>query len=169
MINCAKLPWKEHHPPLLVRSLVKCLAQTPGLLQLYDGRSSLQRVNWTGRYIQYIKHRVSPHYYVKKNSVTTPIRVVLYLSSIQKQSFFLVYHSVMIISAISSPFSQVFALHLSPWARQKHHWLANPIDPQSDLQVYRFKTVLFRASSSPFHFVCHTVPPFIAVLHSFIS
>ena len=43
---CARLPWKEHHPPLpsnynvcLQRALSpsKRLAQTPGLLQIYDG------------------------------------------------------------------------------------------------------------------------------------
>ena len=29
-------------------------------------------------------------------------------------------------------------------------WLSNPEDPESEFQVYRFKTVLFRSTSSPF-------------------
>ena len=86
---CARFPWKENHPPLpsnyktcqqRTHSLTRRLAQTPDLLKLYDGiitdqhrRGFIERVNTpaTVGKVHYI-----PHHCVKKNSATTPIRVV---------------------------------------------------------------------------------------------
>jgi len=88
---CAKLPWKEHHPPLpsnyniclqRVHSLAKLLAQTPGMLQLYDGviqdqvrRGFIKQVDISNTPITGTVHYIS-HHCVKKNSSTTSIRVV---------------------------------------------------------------------------------------------
>ena len=34
----------------------------------------------------------------------------------------------------------------------RFHWFENPVDPNSDLIIFRFRVVLFRAKSSPFLF-----------------
>ena len=112
----AKLPWKEHHPPLpsnyvclRVRSLTKRLAQTPGMLQLYDGviQDQVHRgfIEWvdisntpnTGK-VHYI-----PHHCVKKNSATTPEWYMI-VAAANPEVILLsmtVYHSVLIFSTIA--------------------------------------------------------------------
>ena len=183
---CAKLPWKEHHPPLpsnyniclqRVRSLAKRLAQTPGMLQLYDGVIQDQVCRWfiervdisitpnTGK-VHYI-----PHHCVKKNSATTPIRVVYDCSCRQSRSdpslndclsqcpdflnnlcsILLRFHThnFGVSTDIEKAFLHIY-LHEQDRNFTRFFWLANPKDPHSDLQVYRFRTVLFGAVSSPF-------------------
>lgn len=86
---CAEFPWKESHPPLpdnfsvcqkRTRSLAYWLSQSPGLLQIYDNilkeqldRGFIELV--TEPYKSGAVHYI-PHHPVKKDSVTTPIRIV---------------------------------------------------------------------------------------------
>ena len=181
---CARFPWKENHPPLpsnfktcwqRTRSLARRLARTPDLLHLYDGiiadqhrRGFIERVNiltTTGK-VHYI-----PHHCVKKNSVTTPIRVVYDCSCRQSEydpslndcllrgpdflndlcSILLRFrtHTFAISTDIEKAFLQVH-LHEKDRDFTRFFWLMNPSDPESELAVYRFRTVLFGAVSSPF-------------------
>ena len=95
---CAKFPWKENHPQLptnsaicrrRARSLAFRLSQTPDLLKKYNNiiseqlnRGIIERVSTpevTGQ-THYI-----PHHSVKKNSITTPIRIVYDCSCCQSK------------------------------------------------------------------------------------
>ena len=96
----ARFPWKPDHPTLptnlavteqRTRQLVKRLVKTPQLLQLYNqiiteqqARGFIERVepsndNSTVHYI--------PHHAVKKDSCTTPIRIVFDCSCRQAPSY----------------------------------------------------------------------------------
>ena len=181
---CARFPWKDNHPPLpsnyktcwqRTRSLARRLAQTPDLLKLYDGiitdqhcRGFIERVNtsMTVGNVHYI-----PHHCVKKNSATTPIRVVYDCSCRQSDcypslndcllrgpdflndlcSILLRFrtHAFAISTDIEKAFLHVY-LHEKDRDFTRFFWLTDPSDPESELAVYRFKTVLFGAVSSPF-------------------
>jgi len=181
---CAKFPWKENHPQLptnsaicrkRARSLACRLSQTPGLLQKYNNiiseqlhRDFIERVSTpevTGQ-THYI-----PHHGVKKNSITTPIRIVYDCSCRQSKdhpslndclltgphflndlcSIILRFriHNYAISTDIEKAFLHIH-LHESDRDYTRFFWLSNPTDPNSELVVYRFKTVLFGAVSSPF-------------------
>ena len=181
---CARFPWKENHPPLpsnyktcwqRTRSLARRLAQTPDLLKLYDGiitdqchRGFIEQVNTPGSVgkVHYI-----PHHCVKKNSATTPIRVVYDCSCQQSErdpslndcllrgpdflndlcSILLHFrtHPFAISTDIEKAFLHVH-LHEKDRDFTRFFWLTDPSNPESELAVYRFKTVLFGAVSSPF-------------------
>ena len=86
---CARFPWKSSHPPLPTNynicwkrtcSLAHRLSQTPGLLQTYNSiicdqldRGFIERV-YTPENV--IRSHYIPHHCIKKNSPTTPIRIV---------------------------------------------------------------------------------------------
>ena len=166
---CARFPWKGNHPPLpsnfsncqqRTRSLAHRLAQTPNLLQLYDSvikdqlqRGFIQPVNksmTTGK-VHYI-----PYHCVKKNSATTPIRVVYDCSCRQSRwvpsfndcllqgpgflnnlcSILLRFHTYTL--AMTTDIEKEF-LHVHLHEKDKDFtcffWLANPSDPESELMV----------------------------------
>ena len=95
----ARFPWKEQHPPLPTNfnisqkrttSLVRRLAQTPHMLSTYDAiisdqlkRGFIERVQAsnTSTGVHYI-----PHHAVRKDSVTTPIRIVFDCSCSESRS-----------------------------------------------------------------------------------
>lgn len=181
---CARFPWKENHLPLpsnyktcwqRTHSLARCLAQTPDLLKLYDGiitdqhrRGFIERVNTSPKVgkVHYI-----PHHCVKKNSATTPIRVVYDCSCKQSEhdpslndcllrgpdflnDLCLILlrfrtHAFAISTDIEKAFLHVY-LHEKDRDFTRFFWLIDPSNPESELAVYRFKTVLFGAVSSPF-------------------
>ena len=181
---CARFPWKEVHLPLpsnfdvclhRTRSLARRLAQTPGFLKLYNSviMDQLQRgfIEQIGtptltRNVHYI-----PHHCVKKNSTTTPIRVVYDCSCRQSKetpslndcllqgpdflndlcSILLRFrtHTFAISTDIEKAFLQVH-LHEQDRDFTRFLWLADPTDAESELVTYRFRTVLFGAVSSPF-------------------
>ena len=86
-----RFPWKEDHAPLpsnyevckqRTRSLVRRLASTPDLMRTYDQiikeqerRGFVERVSSTSQLGNGQAHYI-PHHHVKKESSTTPIRVV---------------------------------------------------------------------------------------------
>ena len=181
---CARFPWKENHPPLpsnyktcwqRTRSLARRLAQTPDLLKLYDGiitdqhrRGFIERVNTS---VTVGKAHYIPHHCVKKNSATTPIRVVYDCSCRQSEhdpslndcllrgpDFLNDLCSILLrfrthVFAISTDIEKAFLhvyLHEKDRDFTRFFWLADPTNPESELTVYRFKTVLFGAVSSPF-------------------
>ena len=112
-----------------------------------------------------------PHHCVKKNSATTPIRIVYDCSCCQSAnhpslndclltgphflndlcSILLRFrtHKYAISADIEKAFLQI-TLHEDDRNFIRFYWLNDPSDPMSKLDVYRFKTVLFGAVSSPF-------------------
>ena len=182
---CAKLPWKATHLPLptnheickkRAHSLINRLSQTPQLLQTYD---DIIREQVTRGFIEKVQNTLDstgkthyiPHHCVKKNSMTTPIRIVYDCSCRQSAnhpslnsclltgphflndmySILLRFrtHKYAISADIEKAFLQI-TLHEDDRNFTRFYWLNDPSDPMSKLDVYRFKTVLFGAVSSPF-------------------
>ncbi|XP_070573730.1 uncharacterized protein [Ptychodera flava] len=177
----ARLPWKTDHPPLpsnyaatenRTRAMVRRL--TPDLTKRYDDiitdqlrRDFVEKIqddNKTeGHYL--------PHRAVKKDSVTTPIRIVYDCSSKQNAdsaslndclqtgpslindlpAILLRFRAnrVAFVSDIEKAFLNI---RLEEDERQytKFLWLSDIRDPESPFDVYQFKSVLFGAACSPF-------------------
>ena len=97
---CTRFPWKENHPPLptnsnicrkRIRSLANWLSQTPGLLQTYNSiicdqlnRDFIERVYTPEK--PGLTHFI-PHYCVKKNLITTSIRIMYDCSCHQSKDY----------------------------------------------------------------------------------
>ncbi|XP_070546142.1 uncharacterized protein [Ptychodera flava] len=112
-----------------------------------------------------------PHHAVKKDSLTTPIRVVYdcscqadrqspSLNQCMEAGPHMLNDLVSILlrfrlnrTAISSDIEKAF-LHVGLDAADRQYtkflWLSDPADPESDLITYQFKSVLFGATCSPF-------------------
>ena len=164
------------------RSLAHKLSQEPELLQLYD--SIIQEQEQRG-FIEKVSvpdlaadvHYI-PHHPVRKTSSTTPIRIVYNCSFHTSGNpslndclltgpslltdmcgILLRFRSHPI--GISTDLEKAF-LHVRLDKADRNYtrflWLTSPLDPESELQVYRFKTVLFGSTSSPFMLhatLCH--------------
>ncbi|XP_006815922.1 uncharacterized protein LOC100369222 [Saccoglossus kowalevskii] len=176
----ARLPWKRDHPPLptnyditekRTRAMVRKL--TPELLQTYDkiindqkSRNFIEEVkdddNTRGHYL--------PHHSVKKDSITTPIRVVYDCSYKSRDSPSLNdcletgpsllndltsillrfrVNRFALTSDIEKAFLQV-GLENDDREFTKFMWLTDPSDPESPFTIYWLKVILFGAVSSPF-------------------
>ena len=180
----AKFPWKPNHPPLptnftlcerRTRSLINKLSHTPELLITYNNifseqaaRGFIEKVQSPSliRNCHYI-----PHHAVKKDSSTTPIRIVYDCSSRSSQntpslndcleagppfmndlcSIILRFrsHKVAISTDIEKAFLHV-NLHADDRDFTRFLWPSDISNPYGDLQTFRFKVVLFGATSSPF-------------------
>ena len=157
------------------RSLAYRLVQSTGLLQTYDNilKEQLRRdfielvpnpkKSDTAHYI--------PHHPVKKNSDTTPVRIVYDCSCRQSSEHpslndclltgppFLVDLCAIILRfrkhqyGLSTDIEKAF-LHITFNENDRNFtrflWLSDPLDPNSEFVVYRFKRILFGAVSSPF-------------------
>ena len=179
-----KFPWKENHPPLpnnydvcnrRTRSLARRLAQTPDTFKMYSdiisdqlSRGFIERVQpiHPTNEVHYI-----PHHPVRKDSTTTPIRIVYDCSCRQSKthpslndclvvgptflndmcSIILRFrlHRYGLSTDIEKAFLHV-ALDESDRDYTRFLWLSDPTDPESKFNIYRFKTVLFGSVSSPF-------------------
>ena len=179
-----KFPWKDSHPPLpsnytvcyrRTRSMVHRLAKTPRLLKMYDSiikeqltRGFIERVddNYRRGSVHYI-----PHHPVRKESSTTPIRIVFDCSckssadspslndclhpgppSVNDLCSILVrfrQHNIAFSADIEKAFLHV---HLDKEDRDytRFLWLSDPCDVNSPLIAFRFQVVLFGATCSPF-------------------
>ena len=178
-----KFPWKTNHPTLpsnytvcakRTRSMAFRLAKTPHLLKLcnsiieeQESRGFIERVSSnTSTSVHYI-----PHHPVKKESLTTPIRIVYDCSCKQSPdspslndclnpgppflndlcAILLRFrqHNIAFSSDIEKAFLHV---HLDKADRNftRFLWLSNPADPNSPFVTFRFKVVLFGATCSPF-------------------
>ena len=181
---CAKLPWKPMHPPLptnrevcwkRARSLVHRLSQTPDLLQTYDKIIAEQVKKG---FIEMVpdtsddnKTHYIPHHCIKKNSTTTPIRIVYDCSCRQSSNLpslndclltgphFLSDLCSIILRfrtynyAASTDIEKAFLhvkLHRDDRDYTRFYWLKDVSNPNGQFDVYRFKAVLFGAVSSPF-------------------
>ena len=188
----AKFPWKEDCPILptnyitcerRTRSMVRRLAATPQLLTTYgniiaeqETRGFIERVDdaQPSDYAHYI-----PHHPVKKDSATTPIRIVYdcsFHSSINNPSLNDCLHagppflndmcSILLrfrtfTYGLSTDIEKAF-LHVgldeSDRDFTRFFWLSNPEDPEGKFQVYRFKTVPVWFYQLPVHVKCNTSP-----------
>ncbi|XP_045198527.1 uncharacterized protein LOC123552846 [Mercenaria mercenaria] len=180
----AKLPWKREHQPLpdnynitvrRTENTIRRLRQDPDMLQKYgkiiadqEKRGFVERVvvDYTQNQIHYI-----PHHAVKKDSATTPIRIVFDCSCRQNKDspslndclesnppelndltgilmrFRL--HRFAVCTDIEKAFLHV-QLDEKDRDVTRFLWLSDSNNPYSSLVTYRFKSVLFGATCSPF-------------------
>jgi len=178
-----RFPWKETHPLLpsnlaicdrQTRALARRLSHQPGLLQLYgsiisdqEQRNFIERApNQSTGGVHYI-----PHHPVRKDSPTTPVRIVYNCSCRQSPRHASLNDCLMVgdstltdlcaillrfrlhCYAISTDIEKAF-LHVKLDSRDRDFtrflWLADPTNPESPFVLYRFKVVLFGSVSSPF-------------------
>lgn len=179
-----KFPWKDEHAPLpsnyhvcerRTRSLARKLIHTPNLMKSYneiikeqEKRGFIEKINSkpTPDRVHYI-----PHHHVRKESNTTPIRIVYDCSCRMSEkhsslndclevgpslvndlcSILLRFriHKFGLSTDIEKAFLHV-KLDDSDRDFTRFLWVSNPDDPESDLDVYRFRVVLFGSVSSPF-------------------
>lgn len=181
----ARFPWKPTHPVLptnmaiaerRTRHLVKRLAMTPELLQMYnrilteqENRGFIERVDVAKK--DHSATHYIPHHPVEKDSPTTPIRIVFDCSCRQGSNYPCLNDCLMIglpccndlctilirfrlhRFGISTDIEKAFLhIRLHPDDRDftRFFWLTDPTDTSSRLCVYRFKVVPFGATSSPF-------------------
>jgi len=180
---CAGFPWKKEHPPLpdnfevcqkRTRSLAHRLAKSPGLLQLYD---SILKEQLHRGFIELVEptknspcHYI-PHHPVKKDSVTTPVRIVYdcscrqscehpslndclltgppFLNDLTEIILRFRTHKYGISTDIEKAFLQI-VLYEKERNFTRFLWLSDPTNPNSEFVTYRFRTVLFGSVSSPF-------------------
>ena len=182
----AKLPWKEDHEPLPTNeqisrkrtiNVIHRLQKDPALLDTYseiineqEKRGFIEKVPPneidTDNRVHYI-----PHHPVKKDSVTTPIRIVYdcscksirdspslndclmntppQLNALTAILLQFRHHEHAFCTDIEKAFLNV-GLHEDDRDVTRFYWLSDPRDPASTLQIYRFKSVLFGATCSPF-------------------
>ena len=180
----ARFPWKKDHPPLptnnivcekRTRATIKRLNQTPDLLHTYgtiikeqEQRGFIEKIPNTAN-----NHNVHyvPHHPVKKDSPTTPIRIVYDCSCkaspklaslndclqpgpplLNDMSAILLRfrtHSYGIVTDIEKAFLHL-NLHEDDRDFTRFLWLSDPADPNSSFDTYRFKAVPFGTTSSPF-------------------
>jgi len=178
-----RFPWREEHPYLpsnfsicakRTRSLAQRLAKTPELLHMYgqiiaeqEAKGFIERVDdFHTNKAHYIPHRA-----VRKDSATTPVRIVYDCSCKQSSGHpslndclhvgppFLNHLCAILLCfrlyvfGLSADIEKAF-LHVQLDESDRDYtrflWLSNPQDPNSAFQPYRFKVVLFGASCSPF-------------------
>lgn len=182
----AKLPWKNEHPPLPMNkavafrrteNVIRRLSKEPQLLEKYgeiineqEKRGFIERVN-DDEIKPNSKLHYIPHHPVKKDSATTPIRIVYDCSCKQIPGSASLNDCLLNIPpkindvtaillrfrankyAVSTDIEKAFlnvGLDIEDRDVTRFYWLSNPTDPRSDLTTYRFKSVLFGATCSPF-------------------
>ena len=172
---CLKFPWKPSHPALpsnytvcakRTRSMIYQLAKTPHLLRVYSNiieeqerKGFIERIDDNARSpsVHYI-----PHYPVKKESSTTPIRIVYDCSCKQSPSSpslndclnpgppFLNDLCTILLRfrqhnfAFSADIEKAFLhVHLNEVDRDftRFLWLSNPTDPTSPFVTFHFRVV----------------------------
>ncbi|XP_053390070.1 uncharacterized protein LOC128552995 [Mercenaria mercenaria] len=181
----AKLPWKEDHPPLptnyeiarkRTENTIRRLSSQPHILKKYgdiitdqEQRGFIEKIDNsadTPSQVHYI-----PHHPVKKDSSTTPIRIVYDCSCRQSRNHLSLndclestppimneltsilvrfrMHKYAVCTDIEKAFLHV-GLHPNDRDVTRFLWLNDPANPDSPLCTYRFKAVLFGATCSPF-------------------
>ncbi|XP_063447041.1 uncharacterized protein LOC134726564 [Mytilus trossulus] len=156
--------------------VMKRLTQKPDMLKKYgniiqeqERREFIERVDETAE-TQGIIHYI-PHHPVQKESSTTPIRIVYDCSCRKSPNLLSLNDCLMATSTKLNDLTKILKrfranpvtitmeiekafLHdgLNDDDRDvtRFLWLSNPSDPSSNLQTYRFKSVLYGATCSPF-------------------
>ena len=182
----ARFPWKQNHPELpsneaiakkRTRNVIARLSKDPEMLKMYNNiikdqeeKGFVEKIDNENQDSYGIIHYI-PHHPVKKESSTTPIRVVYdcscranadspslndCLSSSPPQLNRLTdiltrfrYGKYALTTDIEKAFLQV-GLHESDRDATRFFWMRDPNDPNSELDTYRFKVILFGATCSPF-------------------
>ena len=180
----ARFPWKDNHAPLptnlstcihRTRTLARKLAQNSHLLAKYNDILADQEQRG---FIEKVEHPTNtsrchyiPHHAVRKDSPTTPLRIVYDCSCHQARnqpslndclltgqpqlndlcSIILRFrlHTIGICTDIEKAFLHI-SLHEDDRDWTRFLWLSNPKDPESEFVTYRFRVVLFGAVCSPF-------------------
>ena len=179
-----KFPWKANHSPLpsnrnicerRARSLARKLSHTPNLMRLYGdiiadqlNRGFVEQVDESQ--IPEQCHFI-PHHPVKKDSATTPVRIIYdcscrqspnqpslndclqpgppFINDLCELLIRFRTHKIGIVTDIEKVF-----LHVHLAEEDRHYtyfvWLSQPNNPESEFIIYRFKVVLFGSVSSPF-------------------
>lgn len=182
-----KFPWKSNHPPLpsnyaicarRTRSMAYRLAKTPKLLKMYntiiedqERRGFIEKVPNNFEHTETAIIHYIPHHPVRKESSTTPIRIVYDCSCKQSSESpslndclepgppFLTDLCAILLRfrqhefAFSSDIEKAFLhVHLDQSDRDatRFLWLSDPVDASSPFVTYRFRVVLFGATCSPF-------------------
>ena len=182
-------PWKTNHPPLPTnyticarhtRSMANRLAKTH-LLQLYnciikeqESRGFIKRVSGnmstSTHYITTTLYTLYYYHPVRKESLTTPIRIVYDCSCKQSPDLPILndclnpglpflndlcailirsrLHNIAFSSDIGKPFLHV---HLDKADRDftRFLWLSDPANPDSPFVTFCYKVILFGATCSP--------------------
>lgn len=180
----ARLPWKDDHLELptnmniakqRLKGVVRRLTKEPGMIELYDNiikehekKGFIEEVKEieTNQQVHYI-----PHHPVKKDSPTTPIRIVFDCSCKESKEVAslndcletnapqlndlttLLINFRMKQYAISTDIEKAFlqvGLEEKDRDYTRFFWLRNYKDQNSEIIPYRFKVVLFGATCSPF-------------------
>ncbi|XP_063420482.1 uncharacterized protein LOC134705689 [Mytilus trossulus] len=182
----AKLPWKTNHSPLpsnktvafrRTENVIRRLSKEPQLLQKYgeiieeqEKRGFIEKVEEDlvkpNTKLHYI-----PHHAVKKDSATTPIRIVYDCSCRQTPDTASLNDCLLNVPpklnnvtaillrfrmnkyAVCTDIEKAFlnvGLDIEDRDVTRFFWLSNPTDPSSCITTYRFKSVLFGATCSPF-------------------
>jgi len=182
----ARFPWKPEHPELpsnemIARrrtyNVVNRLAKEPEMLKLYgdiirdqEKRGFIEKIESSDDHSNNRIHYI-PHHPVRKESSTTPIRIVYDCSCRQNSE------SPSLNDCLSSAPPQLNDLtniltrfRLGKYAittdiekaflqiglaeedrdATRFFWLSDPTEPKSKLDIYRFKVILFGATCSPF-------------------
>ena len=173
--NHPVLPTNKSTCERRVQSLTRKLSKTPELLKVYNGiieeqlrRDFIEKVpdSDLSKPCHYI-----PHHGVHKDSTTTPLRIIYDCSSREAKHLaslndcletgppFLQELPAILLRfrsrkfGVSADIEKAFLhVQLHPKDRDftRFLWPCNPDDPESPLQTYRFKVVLFGSASSPF-------------------
>ena len=158
-----------------LHSMIKSLSQNPIMLDHYD---SIIKEQLQSNFIERVKNpRVTnhchyiPHHAVTKDSATTPIRIVYNCSAKASKDIPSLNDCLMKGPSLTEKLSDLLLLfRTNPFAFSadiskaflriglqredrdftRFLWLENPHNPQSELITYRFSSVLFGATSSPF-------------------
>ena len=179
----ARLPWKPDHDPLPTK-----YRMAAGQLQAL--RRSLESKGDLDAYHELIQSQLQadfielvtdaqpvdgethylPHHAVKKNSLTTPLRMVFNCSAKADKApspndclmtgpsltaelgdalLKFITHKYAYTADISKAFLRI-SLQSCDCDFIRFLWFINPHDPKSTIVTYRFKSVLFNATSSPF-------------------
>jgi hypothetical protein len=178
----AQFPWKSDHPELVTNfNMVKNMTQATIKRLTRDGMlgvfADIIKDQLDRKFIEQVPSEPPPkgcHYipyhYVKKDSSTTPIRIVYNCSNkgwnsvsfndcvetgapLHNDQVHLLIrfraHAIGIVADVEKAFHHI-ELHDSDRDYLRWMWLSNPQDPDSPLVIYRFKVFPFGAKSSPF-------------------
>lgn len=181
----ARLPWKASHPTLPINyrlaqgrlaSGLKRMREDPKLLQNYDEvmkdqlqRGFIEKVSVAERSVS-LCHYI-PHHAVKKESPTTPIRIVFDCSSkpnvdavslndclysgpsmVPELPQMLMRFRLGKLAACSDIAKAFLMVGLDERDRDftRFLWPRDPTDPSSPIDIFRFKVILFGATCSQF-------------------
>ncbi|XP_069166805.1 uncharacterized protein [Procambarus clarkii] len=173
-LNHPQLPVNHFIAQNQLRSQVLCLQRQPENLKLYH---EIIQKQLDDKFIEVVTNdnlkegHYLPHHPVLKNSATTLLRIVFNCSTKTRQSSVSLNDCFQTGPSLTqSLYDVLLKFHIGTYAYtadinkaflrvglqeedrnyKKFLWIKDPNDPNSELITYRFASVLFRATSSPF-------------------